>query len=113
MKRSNEPIAWSLFGAGGMLLALIGPGLVLATGFLLPFGEPVATWHAVDAFIGHPLGKLFLLAVIALALYHTVHRLHHGLQELHVPLPHGLVALLCYGSATVLTIASASWLLVR
>ena len=113
MKRSNEPIAWSLFGAGGMLLALVGPGLVLATGFLLPFAEPAAAFHAVDGLIANPLGKLALLACIALTLYHTVHRLHHGLQELHVPLPHRLVAGLAYGGATVLTIASASWLLVR
>ena len=28
MKRSNAPIFWSLFGAGGMLSALIGPALV-------------------------------------------------------------------------------------
>ncbi|MEI6722867.1 MAG: fumarate reductase subunit D, partial [Betaproteobacteria bacterium] len=32
MKRSNAPIFWSLFGAGGMLSALTGPALVFITG---------------------------------------------------------------------------------
>lgn len=113
MKRSNEPVAWSLFGAGGMLLALLGPGLIIATGFLLPFVEPAVAFRTVDSLIAHPLGKLAILALIALPLFHTLHRLHHGMQELHLPLPHGLTAMLCYGSATVLSIASASWLLVR
>jgi fumarate reductase subunit D len=38
MKRSNEPIFWSLFGAGGMLAALIGPALVFITGIAVPLG---------------------------------------------------------------------------
>src|SRR5471032_1582047 len=38
MKRSNEQIFWSLFGAGGMLAALIGPALVFITGIAVPFG---------------------------------------------------------------------------
>jgi fumarate reductase subunit D len=38
MKRSNEPIFWALFGAGGMLAALIGPALVFITGIAVPNG---------------------------------------------------------------------------
>ena len=35
MKRSNAPIFWLLFGAGGMLSALLGTALVLITGLLV------------------------------------------------------------------------------
>src|SRR5213076_842866 len=38
MKRSNKPIFWSLFGAGGMLSALIGPMLIFITGIAVPTG---------------------------------------------------------------------------
>ena len=36
MRRSNAPIFWSLFGAGGVLSALIGPMLVFITGIAVP-----------------------------------------------------------------------------
>ena len=38
MKRSNAPIFWLLFGAGGMLSALIGAVLVFSTGLAAPLG---------------------------------------------------------------------------
>ena len=40
MKRSNKPIFWSLFGAGGLLAALIGPMLVFLTGVTLATNCP-------------------------------------------------------------------------
>ena len=37
-KRSNAPIFWGMFGAGGMLAALFGPMLVFITGLAVPLG---------------------------------------------------------------------------
>lgn len=85
MKRSNEPVFWLLFGAGGMLSALIGAVLILATGILAPHGWilPTTTMdHAhVHALAAHPLGKIAIFAVIALFLWHSVHRMAETLRD--------------------------------
>ena len=49
MKRSNAPIFWLLFGAGGMLSALLGTALVYITGFAAPLGLPPAAARTVPA----------------------------------------------------------------
>ena len=82
MAKSNKPIVWSLFAAGGTLAAFLAPVLVLL--FVL-----AALGHAPDllgysrmhAFAAHWLGKLFLLAVIALFLWHAAHRLRVTLHD--------------------------------
>jgi len=110
--RSHEPIAWSLFGAGGMLLAFFGPGLIVTTALLpwLAAGDPAATYASIESLLRHPLGKLAVLAGIALPLYHTAHRLYHGLHDLHLPAPARLMQVLCYGGATVLSGLAGWWL---
>ena len=90
MKRSNAPIFWSLFGAGGMLSALIGPVLVFITGIAVPLvwllpGDFLNYEHAL-AFAHHWAGKAFLLAVISLFLWHGVHRIYHSVHDFGVPL---------------------------
>ena len=114
MKRSNAPIFWLLFGAGGMLAALFGPVLVLVTGLAVPLGAastggPMS--HArMLAFAQNPLGKAFVFAIIALFAWHAAHRLFHSLHDLG--LHTGTAAkLACYGSALVLTLAAAAALL--
>jgi len=114
MKRSNAPIFWSLFGAGGMLSALIGPVLVLITGIAVPLawalpGDLLNYEHAL-AFARHWAGKAFLLAIISLFLWHGVHRIYHSLHDFGVPL--GWPAKLsCYGLALAGTIAAGVALL--
>ena len=67
--RSNAPIFWSMFGAGGMLSALIGPALVFITGIAVPLGFLIASgtmdYAHMLAFARHWLGKIFIFAVIA------------------------------------------------
>ncbi len=86
MKRSNEPVFWALFGAGGMLSALIGPVLIFISGIAVPLGlllpEHTLSYANVQAFAQHPLGGLALLAVIALFLFHGCHRILHSLHDL-------------------------------
>jgi fumarate reductase subunit D len=113
MKRSNQPAFWLLFGAGGMLSALLGAALVFVTGIAAPLGlEPQAAMSYGDAlaFSRNWAGKAFLFAVVSLFLWHGAHRIYHTLHDLGVPT--GLVAkLACYGTALVATITAAESLL--
>ncbi|HQY72049.1 MAG TPA: fumarate reductase subunit FrdD [Pseudomonadales bacterium] len=109
MKRSNAPIFWTLFGAGGMLAALVGAMLVYLTGIAGParIGLPAATmdYAQVLAFARHPASQLVLFGVIALFLWHAAHRIYHSLHDLGVHV--GLAAkLACYGSAMAGTLAT-------
>ena len=114
MKRSNAPILWSLFGAGGMLSALIGPALVFITGIAVPLGfllpRDDMNYPRMLAFAQNWAGKGFIFVVIALFLWHGAHRIFHSLHDLGIHT--GLVAkLVCYGGALVLTLIAAASLI--
>jgi len=114
MKRSHEPIFWSLFGAGGVLSALVAPALIFITGIIAPVGlwmPAQALDHArVLGFAHHWVGKLALLAVISLFLFHAAHRIYHGLHDIGVHAGTGAMAA-TYGGALIGTVA-AGWLLI-
>jgi fumarate reductase subunit D len=111
-KRSNEPIAWSLFGAGGMVVAFIIPVLAIITGFLFVPDSSLRVYELIDSWLSHWIGKVGLFLIISLTLYHTVHRVYHGLHDLHVKGNDVLMLVLFYGTATVLSVVCAAWLLV-
>lgn len=113
MKRSIQPVFWLLFGAGGMLSALLGAVLVFVTGLAGPLGlEParVMSYGAALAFARNGAGKAFLFAVVSLFAWHAAHRICHTLHDLGVPTgPMAQVA--CYGTALLATLAAADALL--
>lgn len=103
-QRSDEPIFWGLFGAGGMWAALVSPVVVLLVGLLLPQGWASAdafSYQRILGFVQSPGGRLLLLLVIVLPLWCSLHRLHHSLHDLRVQIPRS--KLLCYGMAAVLS----------
>jgi fumarate reductase subunit D len=113
-KRSNAPVFWLLFGAGGMLSALLGTALVFITGIAAPLGWPFGPnllgYSRVMAFLQHWFGKGLLFAVIALFAWHAVHRIYHSLHDLGIPT--GAVAkIVCYGGALLITVVAAASLL--
>ena len=113
MKRSNAPMFWSLFGAGGVLSALVGPVLVFITGIAAPTGvgmpQGAIDYSRALAFAQSAGGKIALFAVIALFLWHAAHRIYHCLHDFGVHPGTGTKVLL-YGSAFAGSVAAA-WLL--
>ena len=110
MKRSNEPIFWALFGAGGTLAALLGPVLIFITGIAVPLGfllpRNTMSYGPMLAFARNPIGKLAVLAVISLFLFHGCHRMYHSLHDLGVPAGTG-GKVFFYGFAILATLATA------
>ena len=114
LKRSNAPIFWALFGAGGMLSALLGPILVFITGLAVPLGMllPADTMSYANmlTFAQNIIGKGFIFAIISLFLWHAAHRIFHSLHDIGIHA--GIVAkLICYGGAMVATLITAYELL--
>jgi fumarate reductase subunit D len=114
MRRSNAPIFWLLFGAGGMLSALLGPMLVFITGIAVPLGGPLPSgamsYARMLPFAQHWAGKGFLFVVIALFAWHAMHRIFHSLHDLGIHAA-GKAKLACYASALAITLVAAGALL--
>ena len=108
MKRPIEPFWWALFGAGGTMAALFIPVLLFLNGLAIPLGWIEApSYENLLTLVKHPLTRLFLFTLIFLSLFHWAHRfrftLYDGLQLKHL---NKLIAVLCYGSAIVGTLAA-------
>jgi fumarate reductase subunit D len=114
LRRSPEPIFWALFGAGGMLSALIGPVLVFITGIAIPLGfllpADAMRYERVLALAQNPVGKAFLFAVVAFFFWHAAHRIFHSLHDLGINAGNG-ARIVFYGSAFVATFVAAAALL--
>jgi len=111
MARSNEPIVWALFGAGGMVAALFGPILIFLLGIaasmgLLGAAEMFSYAHMRDL-VAHPLVRIVLFGIISLPMWHWAHRFRYILVDLGLRSIRLLVAVACYGTALALTAAAA------
>jgi len=114
MKRSHEPVVWSLFGAGGVLSALFGPVLILITGVLVPAGilpaDDAMSFGRMQEFAGHWIGKAVIVAIISLFLWHGMHRIYHSLHDVGVHAGTGM-KIACYGLALAATAICAGLVL--
>jgi len=111
MARSNKPLVWGPFAAGGTVTAFLTPVLILLT-LLAGLGHvPEAlTYDAARRLAGDWLGKLAIVAVVFLSLWSTAHRLRITFYDLGVR-HDTLVATLVYCGAAAGTAAAIVFLL--
>jgi len=106
-KRSHEPVFWGLFGAGGMLSAFITPVMILITGILIPLGimdKQVFSYEKIHFFATTWYGAAIVLVLITLPLWHTLHRIFHGLHDLGVKRGRDWQQVICYGFAFAVSV---------
>lgn len=111
MAKSNKPIFWGLFAAGGTVTAFVTPALVLVTLFAaMKFSPDMFTYDHMHAFAAHWLGKLIIFGVILLSLWHAAHRLRVTLHDFGVRAD-GAVAVIVYSMAGLGTLMTLVYLL--
>jgi fumarate reductase subunit D len=110
MARSNEAPLWAAFSAGGVVAALVGPGLI----FLLGIAGTLGLFGAHEAFgydhlratVGHPLVRLVLFPIVTLPMWHWAHRFRYVLVDLGLRRVRLLVAGVCYTVALGVTVGA-------
>jgi fumarate reductase subunit D len=111
MAKSNKPLIWGAFAAGGTVTAFVLPALVVLS--LLPafgFVPTLLSYDALYSFAGHWLGKTVIFALLFLALWHAAHRLRITLHDLGVRAD-SLVAGAVYSGAAAGSLATLYFLL--
>ncbi len=110
-KRSDEPIFWGLFGAGGTWFAMLTPVTILVLGIFVPLGiidAEALSYHRMIGFMDNLLGALIVIASISLPAWHAMHRVHHGLHDLKFHIG-TFGVFICYALAFIATILSVTF----
>ena len=108
MAKSNEPIGWSLFSAGGMATAFFIPVTIVLTSIVVPAG-----WVGVEVFreLGaHPLTRLYLFVLISLPIFHWAHRFRYVAVDLGFKRISSILPVACYGTAFIVTLLALFYL---
>ena len=108
MAKSNEPIGWSLFSAGGMATAFFVPVTIVLTSMLVPSGWIGA--EGLRQLVVLPVTRLYLFVLISLSLFHWAHRFRYVLVDLGLRNLAGILAITCYGAAVLGTIMAGFFL---
>lgn len=100
-RTSTKPLLWLLFGAGGMLTALLAPVLLLLFGIAVPFGwvDPPSHRHLL-ALLHSEVVHYGLLCLCVLALFHWAYRFYFVLRDtLRLRRGDRLLLTACYAGA--------------
>ncbi len=106
MARSNKPIVWSLFAAGGTFAAFVTPVMILVTGLAVAFGLLPAETLAFErmlAVVQNPVGKGLVFLAVFLPAWHAAHRLRITAHDFGIRADSAVIAV-CYGLAALATV---------
>lgn len=103
MRKSNEPLFWSLFSAGGVVTAVLTPVLIIVSGLLIPAHR--VGYGRLNDILTNPVGRLLVFGVGLLTFFHWAHRFRHVLIDIGLAAFGLPIAVACYLAA----LAAAAW----
>ena len=112
MAKSNKPLVWGPFAAGGTVSAFLIPVLIVLT-LLAALGHApdLLAYDRLRAFASHGLAKIVIVGVVFLSLWSAAHRLRITCYDFGIRAD-TLVATVVYAVAIIATIATAAGLVV-
>ena len=111
MARSNKPIVWGPFAAGGTLTAFLTPVLILLTLLAALGSAPEAlAYERLHALAAHWAVKVALAGMIGLSLWSAAHRLRITAYDLGLRADRPIAAVL-YAAVLACTGAAIYYLL--
>jgi fumarate reductase subunit D len=102
-----EPVVWLLFGLGIMIGTMLLPGYLLTVTLAAPLGllGDALSYERAHALASNPIGRLVLLALIALPLWKGAHHVRSLFLDWLGHGPDGLVGSLVYALAALGSLA--------
>ena len=82
--RSDEPVYWLMFGAGGMVAAIVLPVLLLlmiAAGIWSDGLTGLLGFEHIRGLFGNWLLSLMLFGIIFLLCFYSLHRMYHSTHD--------------------------------
>ena len=101
---SLEALFWALFSAGGFVTAILVPVHVAVLGIAFAAGwlpRSALAYERIVHLVHNPLTKLYLLALVALPLFHWAHRFRFAIHHQFGIGWKRLAATACYGTAVI------------
>ena len=110
MAKSNKPLVWGPFAAGGTITAFLTPVLILLTLMVaLGHAPELLAYERLHAIASHWLAKSMIVVVIFLSLWSAAHRLRITCYDFGMRAD-TLVATVVYFVAVTATAASIVYL---
>lgn len=110
MAKSNKPLVWGPFAAGGTITAFLTPVLILLTLLVaLGYAPESLTYERLHAFASYWITKVVIVGVVFLSLWSSAHRLRITCYDLGVRAD-ALVAAALYFVAVLGTVAAVVYL---
>ena len=106
--RSDEPMYWLMFGAGGMVAAIVLPSILVVmivaglTGAELTSG--MLNYEQISGLFGNWFLSICLFGIVFLLSFYALHRMHHSSHDFGI---HSKATwYIAYGAAAVISFVS-------